>query len=180
MKKYLFKSDRLGFRIWSKEDLIPFGKMNQDKDVMEFFPSLLTIEQSHAMIDRLNQHYEDHGHTFYAVDELNSCKFIGFIGLVITTFESHFTPCLEIGWRLVPEIWGKGFATEGAKRCLKYAFEDLEKSEVYSFTALINSRSERIMQKIGMHKIDEFEHPKVDPQHQLSKHVLYKISKKEA
>jgi ribosomal-protein-alanine N-acetyltransferase len=92
---------------------------------------------------------------------------------------TDFSPCIEIGWRLHKKIWNKGYATEGAKACLKYGYENLNLQDVYSFTSKNNKRSEHVMEKIGMIKIGEFYHPKIDRNHPLCEHVLYKITKKE-
>lgn len=104
-----------------------------------------------------------------------SKEFIGFIGFHRPSFEADFTPCIEIGWRLKRDAWGKGYATEGAKACLKYGFTELNFKEVYSFTAKINKPSEKVMKKIGMQYVKEFDHPKLEPNNKLCKHVLYVI-----
>lgn len=103
--------------------------------------------------------------------------FIGYTGLHHAVFDTDFCPCLEIGWRLRAEAWGKGYATEGAQACLDYAFDTLHLPEIYSFTSLPNKRSERVMQKIGMQKVKEFDHPLVPCGHPLLRHVLYRIQK---
>ena len=110
------------------------------------------------------------------MDVLKSREFIGFIGLAWCEMEADFTPCAEIGWRLKKSAWGKGYATEGATRCLAYGFEELQFKEIYSFTTTTNIRSERVMQKIGMSKVGVFEHPKMAIGHPLRPHVLYHIS----
>lgn len=104
-------------------------------------------------------------------------EFIGFIGFHTATFESDFTPCIEIGWRLKKEAWGKGYATEGAKACLEYGFEELGFDEIYSFTADINEPSKQVMRKIGLKFLTEFDHPKVDPDSTLREHVLYYVQR---
>lgn len=172
---YVFQTLRLGFRAWLNSDTAPFVAMNQNTQVMEFFPSLLSQDDTLAMIARIRAHFEEHGFGLWAVDDLSTGVFIGFIGLTHPRFESFFTPCVEIGWRLHPDAWGKGYATEGARACLEYAFGHLKLSEVYSMTALPNKRSENVMLKIGMAKIGEFEHPLVPENHFLHPHVLYKI-----
>ncbi|MEM7512649.1 MAG: GNAT family N-acetyltransferase [Bacteroidota bacterium] len=174
---YLFQSERLGFRTWQKSDLDTYAAMNADPDVMEFFPSLLSREVSKKSIENFEKHYEEHGFNFFPVDTLSENRFIGFIGMKRVGFEAFFTPCVEIGWRLDKAYWGKGYATEGALRCLKFAFEELGEEAVYSFTALQNKRSERVMQKIGMHKAGEFDHPKLSEDSELRQHVLYKIER---
>lgn len=180
MAPFKFRSKRLGFRLWSDQDITPFVRLNADPEVMEFFPSTLSREQTVAMMDRINRQHAEHGYGLYAVEELNSGEFVGFIGLSIPTFESWFTPCVEIGWRLRKDVWNKGLATEGAQRCLHYAFENLRLETIYSFTAALNKRSERVMEKIGMTRVGEFDYPKVAPESPLRKHVVYKILKRSA
>ncbi len=175
MKDYLFTSSRLGFRNWRPADLPAFTALNQDPQVMEFFPGLLSPEQTEQFHQRLIRHFDEHGFTFYATDLLESGRFIGFIGFARATFESFFTPCIEIGWRTLPFSWGKGLATEGARACLDYGFRELGFEEVYSFTAVANKRSERIMQKAGMEKVGEFGHPRVAEDSWLHRHVLYRL-----
>lgn len=176
---YLFTSPRLGFRNWKDSDYEAFANMNQDPEVMRFFPEPLKPEETKGLIDRIQQHFDEYGYTFYAVDHLVDDEFIGFIGMVRATFESHFTPCNEIGWRLRKEYWGTGLATEGAKACLEHGFSTLGFDEIYSFTATTNHPSENVMKKIGMTKVDEFDHPKLPADSPLLRHVLYKITKAE-
>jgi RimJ/RimL family protein N-acetyltransferase len=173
---YFFQSKRLGFRQWKDADAKVLVEMNQDPRVMEFFPDLLSEEETLAMIARIQNDIHQRGYGWFAVDELASGLFIGFIGMSHPRFESFFTPCLEIGWRLHPDFWGKGYATEGATACLKYAFKHLDVSSIYSFTTVANKRSEQVMINVGMNKIGKFEHPML-PNHPLSPHVLYVIHK---
>jgi RimJ/RimL family protein N-acetyltransferase len=151
--------------------------MNKDDEVMQYFPSVLTDEETIAMINRIRAHFEKHGFGLFALEKLSSKEFIGYTGFMIPSFESSFTPCVEIGWRLRKEDWGKGYATEAAKACLHYGFEVLGFEKIYSFTATINSRSEKVMQSIGMVKEGEFDHPKIALDHPLCRHVLYTIEK---
>ena len=177
-KVYLFKSERLGFRNWIAEDVKPFSAMNSDESVMNFFPNPLTHEETQGFVKRLQRHFENFGYTFFAVDKLENGELIGFIGLVKTAYETDFTPCVEIGWRLKTAAWNKGYATEGAFACLGYGFNTLGFTEIYSFTPVLNENSEKVMIKIGMEKIGAFNHPKVEKGHRLEKHVLYKINNK--
>lgn len=176
---YIFESQRIGFRNWKKSDLELFSALNSDAVVMKNFPNKLSTSETEAFIVRLQKHYLQNAYTFFAADLLQNKELIGFIGLVNTNFDADFTPCLEIGWRLKKEVWNQGLATEGALRCLQFAFEDLKKPEVFSFTSLGNLASERIMQKIGMTKISEFKHPKLDQSSPLLDHALYRIKKEE-
>lgn len=172
---YIFRSARLGFREWQDADIAPFAALNADPVVMEFFPATRTYEETAALVARFREHFSQHGFCFFAVDRLDTGLFIGFIGLNTPSFTAWFTPCVEIGWRLLQSEWGHGFATEGALRCLQYAFEKLKVDTVWSFTAIPNKRSERIMQKAGMTKAGTFAHPALSDGHWLKEHVLYKM-----
>jgi ribosomal-protein-alanine N-acetyltransferase len=176
-QNYIIKTARLGFRAWKENDLEAFAKINADKEVMHYFPNVLTKEQTKGFIARLSDHHQKHGFCFYAVDLLETKQLIGFIGFTRTNFESFFTPCVEIGWRLDAKVWNKGLATEGALACLDYGFNTLNFEAIYSFTPKLNLPSERIMQKIGMQKVGEFEHPLLEDEDVLKSHLLYKIEK---
>lgn len=169
----MITTERLILRSWQESDLAPFAAMNADPRVMEFFPRLMDREGSDALAARLDKHEKENGFTFWAVEIPGVAEFAGFIGLIRTPFEAHFTPCVEIGWRLAAEFHGKGYATEGAKAALTYGFNELALPEIYSFTALPNKNSWRVMEKIGMERTGEFDHPKIEEGHALRRHVLY-------
>jgi [ribosomal protein S5]-alanine N-acetyltransferase len=179
MKEYLLKTERLGLRKWMKSDFKPFAKMNADPEVMKYYPYLLTEAQSNTFAERIIQQYEKYGYCVYAADLLDEDRFIGYTGFMKPSFESYFTPCVEIGWRLDSSVWNLGLATEGALACLNYGFENLGFEKIYSFTSVLNLPSERIMQKIGLQKIDEFEHPRLKEGDRLKRHVLYCAEKSE-
>lgn len=168
-------TERLVLRHWREADLAPFITMNQDPKVMEYMPSLLTDEQVTLFYEGMQQHFKMHGYGLYActVDQ----QFIGFVGLNVAKFEAHFTPAVEIGWRLAYPYWGKGYATEAARAVVKFAFQQFGLKEIVSFTAIQNMRSRRVMEKLGMtHDPKEnFAHPKLVPTHPLSMHVLYRL-----
>jgi len=170
---YIFKSARLGFRNWLATDLEEMAAINADKEVMEFFPRLATKEETANFIHRMQRQFTDKGFCYFAVDKLENNEFIGFIGLSEQTFEAHFTPCIDIGWRLSKTAWNKGFATEGAARCLEFAFHDLNLQKVVAVAPKINVRSEQVMKKIGMKKLGEFEHPLLGDCERLKDCVLY-------
>lgn len=177
MSEYIITSNRLGLRQWSENDHDAFAKMNADAKVMEHFPYLMTREQTDAYLKRIYAHFKEYGYGVYAVDVLESGEFIGYIGFSCPTWEAYFTPCVEVGWRLKSEHWNNGYATEGAKACLEYGFKSLGFDAIYSWTALDNLASERVMQKIGLIKIDEFDHPRIQKGHRLERHVLYELKK---
>jgi ribosomal-protein-alanine N-acetyltransferase len=169
------ETDRLLLRAWKDEDVEPFIEMNEDSDVMRFFPFALTAEQSCAFVERIVKHFEVEGFGLFAAEVKSDGRFIGFIGLHRPTFESSFTPCVEIGWRLAKDVWGKGYAPEGAKRVLSFGFEECGLKEILSWTSVLNTPSIRVMQKIGMVRGDDFLHPNVPESHVLCPHVMYKL-----
>ena len=173
-EKYLFTSERLGFRNWHLSDIDKMHEINSDEKVMEFFPRIPTIEQTTEFIERMKKQFEDKGFCYFAVDKLEDNDFIGFIGLSEQTYDADFTPCIDIGWRIKSSEWNKGFATEGAKRCLSYALDNLKLEKIYSIAPKINIRSEHIMSKIGLKKQYEFEHPLLANDERLKYCVLYK------
>jgi [ribosomal protein S5]-alanine N-acetyltransferase len=177
--EYIFESIRLNFRRWKKEDRKIFAEMNSNSECMKYFPKVLDENESNSFIDRIEKHIETRGYGLWAVEEKDTTHFIGFIGFNYTELKTDFSPCIEIGWRLHPKSWGKGYATEGAKTCLQYAYSSLKLNEIYSFTSKINTKSEHIMQKIGMKRIGNFLHPNIDRTNPLCEHVLYKITKEE-
>lgn len=173
-KKYIFQSDRLGFRNWILDDIDKMHAINSDDKVMEFFPSIPTKEQTAEFIERMQKQFLDKGYCYFAVDKLEDNEFIGFIGLSEQTYIAAFTPCIDIGWRLIKKEWNKGFASEGAIECLNYAFNTLKLDCVFSIAPSINTKSEHIMTKIGMKKQYEFEHPLLSNNPRLKTCVLYK------
>ena len=155
--------------------------MNQDPEVMEFFPSTSDFEGTKALVERICQHFKTHDFGAFAIELKATGEFIGFVGLMTPSFEAHFTPCVEIGWRIAKNFWNQGYATEAAKMVLHLAFERYGLKEVVSFTAAVNKRSMRIMEKVGLQYDlhDDFDHPKLDKTHPLSRHVLYRLTAKE-
>jgi len=177
---YLFISERLGFRNWQDNDLDAFVAMNADPDVMEFFPKTLSHKSSLLLMEKLMKHYEEKQHTYFAVDILKTGECIGFIGLVKQEYDAPFTPCVDIGWRLAKAFWGKGYATEGARRCLDYGFEFLNLREIYAVATPINLPSIRVMEKIGMKKAGTFVHPKLTDNKRLRDCVYYVIDNEDS
>jgi RimJ/RimL family protein N-acetyltransferase len=173
--KYLFKSERLGFRNWLDSDIELMCKINADEKVMEFFPGIATKAQTAELIVKMQQQFKEKGFCYFAVDKLENNEFIGFIGLSEKSFEAEFTPCVDIGWRISREEWNKGYASEGAQRCLEYAKDVLKLEKIVSIAPKINVKSEWVMKKIGMEKVLEFEHPLLINDERLKDCVLYQI-----
>jgi len=177
----IIETERLILRTWKKEDTDPYFQINQDPKVIEYFPGLQDRETTKNFITKVNNHFDKHGYSLYATVRKDTNEFIGFIGLLIADFEAHFTQATEIGWRLSSKRWGKGFATEGAKAVLDYAFKELEIPEIVSFTAEGNAKSIKVMQKIGLqHNAgNDFDHPKLDDASPLKRHVLYRLTRED-
>ncbi|EAR00016.1 GNAT family N-acetyltransferase [Maribacter sp. HTCC2170] len=176
-KEYLFKSERLGFRNWEENDLKELEIMNSDVEVMEHFPKTLAKKENKALFEKLRLHYKKHNHTYFATEILESGELIGFIGLVFQDYKTDFTPAVDIGWRLKKSAWGKGFATEGAKKCIDFGFNKLNLDKIIAICTVKNSKSENVMKKIGMNKIGEFNHPKLKEFPDLEKCICYGINK---
>ena len=169
---------RLNLRCWEENDMASLIKMNQDAEVMKYFPSTMTEKESLAFYKRVQNHFLEYGFGLFVVEEKVSNIFLGYTGFMIAQFESDFTPRVEIGWRFNKNYWGNGYATEAAKACLEYGFSKLNLDIIHSFTSILNKKSEAVMQRIGMVKIGEFNHPKLSVESQLRLHVKY-FSKKD-
>lgn len=172
------RTERLLLRRWQPEDREPFAALNADPSVVEFLPGPLTREESDQRAMRIDAHFDRHGFGLWAVEVPGTAPFIGFVGLAMPQFEAHFTPCVEIGWRLAAAYWGQGFATEGARAALDFGFQQLGLREIVSFTVPLNLRSRRVMERIGMtHDVaGDFDHPLLPDGHSLRRHVLYRIT----
>jgi RimJ/RimL family protein N-acetyltransferase len=144
------ETGRLLLREWREEDLPFFTAMNRDANVTEFLPGMLSVEQSADMVERLRSAFAERGFGLWAVQIKATGQFAGFTGLSVPRFEAAFTPCVEVGWRLAFEHWGKGYATEAAQSAVRFGFEELGLEEIVSFTTTANTRSIRVMEKLGM------------------------------
>ncbi len=172
-------TDRLLMRQWRDSDREPFAAMNADPAVMEHFPALQTREQSDALIDRNSPEIEGRGWGLWALEVRDTGEFIGFTGLSVPSFEAHFMPAVEIGWRLAKEAWGNGYATEAARAALAHGFGPAGLGEIVSFTTTTNLPSQRVMQRIGMthDEAGDFDHVRLPDGHRLQRHVLYRIDR---
>lgn len=171
------ETPRLLLRRWQDSDLEDFISMNADTEVMRFFPEPYSSERTKLLFEAIQREFTDYDYGLYAVEGRASGSFMGFTGFHRADFAVDFCPCIEIGWRLHKAFWNKGYATEGATACLEHGFSQLGFDRVYSFTAVLNLPSERVMQKIGMHLLRQFEHLGVPKEHPLRPHALYVITK---
>jgi 3-dehydroquinate dehydratase/shikimate dehydrogenase len=173
----MIETSRLILRPWKDSDLNPFAALNADPRVMKYFPKLMTTEETQTFINVIKSRFDRDGFCFFAAELKETHEFIGMIGLNIPAFTTSFTPCVEIGWRIAFDHWNKGYATEGALACLEYGFRELKLNKILSFTAVENKTSQRIMEKIGMTRVQngDFDHPNLPEGHPLQRHVLFEI-----
>jgi RimJ/RimL family protein N-acetyltransferase len=177
----LLTTSRLRLRLWRDEDLEPYAALNADPRVREFFPSVLTRQESADSMAFIREHWQQRGFGLWAVEVIGGSPFIGFIGLSVPSFDAPFMPCVEVGYRLAFDHWGRGYATEGSRASLTFGFETLGFAEIVAITAVRNERSRRVMERLGMRHdpADDFEHPSIDAGHPLRRHVLYRLTRDE-
>jgi RimJ/RimL family protein N-acetyltransferase len=176
----MITTERLILRPWKNEDFLPYAEMNADPRVREFFPSILTREESDAEVRRFQSTFARDGYCMFAAEVVATGQFAGFIGLQTMNFAvpSLAQPAVETGWRLSVANWGKGLATEGARGVIQYAFAILKLRELVAITVPANLRSRRVMEKIGMKHLQEldFDHPRVPEGHPLRAHLVYALT----
>lgn len=123
MNTIYIETDRLILRSWKKSDRDVFAEMNNNDNVMKYFPATLSVEESNSFADRINSEFEETGFGLYAVEIKETGEFIGYVGFHRFAFDAPFSPGWEIGWRISDKFWNKGYATEAAMACIKYARE---------------------------------------------------------
>lgn len=179
MPYYKLKTHRLRLRQWQSSDLIAFAALNADPEVMQYFPKFLNSDESEQLATRFQHLIHKHQWGFWAVELKENQKFIGFVGLHAQPEQFTFSPCVEIGWRLAKQYWHYGYATEAAQACLAFAFEVLKLDAVVAFTAYPNLASAKVMQRLSMTYLYDFNHPHLRQDHPLSRYVLYQIKHSE-
>lgn len=172
-------TERLILRPWRREDRAPFAELNADPEVMQHFPRPLTRAESDQTADQIEAHFREHGFGPWAVEVRGGPSFVGVVGLKHVDFEAPFTPAVEVLWRLARSAWGHGYATEAAARVLRFAFLELDLHAVVSFTATVNVRSRRVMERLGLQheSASDFDHPKLPPGDRLRRHVFYRLTR---
>ncbi|MEO0518112.1 MAG: GNAT family N-acetyltransferase [Cyanobacteria bacterium P01_A01_bin.116] len=179
-KIHELETTRLRLRQWIDADKVPFAQLNADVRVMEFFPNTLSKLRSDAVATQIQHAIAQNGWGFWAVDVKGKHPFIGMVGLNRPAYELPFGPCVEVGWRLGYPYWGHGYATEAAKAAIAFGFETLNLEEIVSFTALVNVRSQAVMERLGMMRSpNTFNHPSVKKGSLLEEHCLYTLTQKD-
>lgn len=173
------QAERLLLRRWLPRDQDPFAAICADPLVMEHFPATRSYEETRAYIEQIEAGFEAEGFGFWAVElrGAGAGTLIGFVGLRSIDPAMPFAPAVELGWLLGKEHWGQGYATEAATAAIHFAFEELGLVELIAYTAKCNLRSQRVMERLGMHRdpAEDFPHPKLAAEHPLSPHVLYRL-----
>lgn len=172
-------TERLRLRRWEASDRGPFAALNADPVVMEFFPNTLSRTESDSFIDRIEDHFDKHAYGLWAVELSETGQFVGHVGLWNAPPTVPFAPAIEVGWRLAQPFWGTGIAPEAANAAITDGFDRLGLQEIVSFTSTINSKSRRVMEKLGMthDERDDFDHPAVAEGSPLRPHVLYRLQR---
>jgi RimJ/RimL family protein N-acetyltransferase len=171
------ETDRLILRRFRPEDTDAMVAINADPQVMECFPSTMSREETLAHLARVKAHWTENNFGLFAVEIRDTGQMIGFTGLSIPPYETPATPCVEVGWRMTPTAWGKGYATEAATACLNWGFNEIDLNEIVSFTFEGNTRSRRVMERLGMthNTQDDFDHIMLPADSPLLRHVLYRL-----
>jgi len=172
----ILATGRLRLRPWKESDFAPFAALNGDPLVMEHFPAVKSRAQSDAEAHRILSRLDARGWGHWAIEVVGGAPFIGFAGLAEKTFAAPFTPCVEVGWRLARDAWGHGYATEAARAALAFGFRELGLAEIVSYTTLRNARSIAVMERLGMRRDIEFEHPLLPVGSPVRSHILYRLA----
>ena len=173
----ILETERLSLRTWKQDDLSNLLELCSDPEVMRYFPNTLDEQGTKAFLKRLMEMYDKHGYTYFAAEQKDTGAFVGFIGLAYQDYASPCTPAIDIGWRLLPEAWGNGFATEGAKACLAFGFQAKKLDTIVSVCSTTNVASERVMQRIGMTKGGAFKHPMLEGYAELQECLWYAVNR---
>ena len=177
------RTERLILRNWEDRDRKLFHRINSDERVMEFFPFRRNRAETDAKMDEFRGWIEEDGYGFAAAEIAATGECIGFVGLLDTDdVPSLPYSAIEIGWRLAPEFWGKGYVTEASEAWLAFGFETLKLDEIVSFAVAENHRSTAVMKRLGMRADPsaDFDHPDVPDSHpHLKRHVMYRLSRED-
>ena len=179
MTRPVLETDRLVMRRWRDTDLEPFAALNADPEVMEHFVSTLDRAESDGLVERIEAQFGERGYGLWALEVRATAAFIGFTGLAVQTYPAHFTPAVEVGWRLARPAWGHGYASEAARAALAHGFEVVGLDQIVSTTTRGNLRSQAVMVRLGMHRdpADDYDHPNVPAGHPIRPHVLYRLDR---
>jgi RimJ/RimL family protein N-acetyltransferase len=173
----MITTERLLLRKWRDDDAEPLAKMHESPEMMRFLGGPMTRADCDAMLARMRSHWETRGFGVFALEHASALA--GMCGVIVPRWDSPFQPCVEILWRLRPDLWGRGLVTEAARAALKDGFETHRFEEVLAFTIPANERSWRVMERLGMKRSpeDDFDHPLVAEGDPHRRHMLYRLKR---
>ena len=174
-RDFVIRTPRLILRPWRDSDLAAFAEQNADARVMRFLGGVLSRADSDAYVKRAQRHMDEHGFGKWAVEAPGIASLIGAVGLSHVRFEASFTPAIEVAWRLNRPYWGQGYATEAAQAAIDDGFGRIGLRQIVAMTALENAASAQVMQRVGMTRSMEFDHPAIPEESPLRRHVLYRL-----
>ena len=178
----IIETDRLILRNWRDEDHAAMHRLNSDEVVMKYFPFRRSRIESNLTMETIRNRISSQGFGFAAVELKQSGKVIGLAGLSNFADDVPFAPAIEIGWRLLPEHWGNGYATEAARAWIAHGFNKFGIDSIVSFAVADNIGSIAVMKRLGMrHYPDmDFDHPSVSDEYpSLKRHVFFSICAEE-
>ncbi len=153
------ETERLLLReLWPSDDKDMF-ELDSNSEVHKYLGKnpVIHIEQSQELISMFRNQYQANGIGRWATIEKETGLFIGWSGLkFITEPENNRVDYHDIGYRFMPQFWGKGYATEATKACLKYAFEEINLTEIIGAANEENNASRRVFEKCGLQFVEQF------------------------
>ena len=177
MKAPTLRTKRLLLRRWTDEDRDPFAQISTDPEVMRYRLAPLSRRESDGLIDETEASFDRNGFGLWAVEQIEDGRLLGFTGFGISDFDAPFCPAVDVGWTLARDVWGHGYATEGAVAALDFAFDQLQLDQVVAHTAELNERSRAVMRRLGMTHDpgDDFDAPWYEAGHTRRRFVLYRM-----
>lgn len=151
------------------------AEINANPEVMRYFPGTQSRERTLDFIERQMTQQRERGYCYFAAEHRQDQRLIGFIGISFQDYEAPYTPATDIGWRLHPDYWGQGLATEGARECLAFAFGESGLEQIVAVAVAQNAPSLRVMEKIGMTRRGSFDHPYLADYPHLKTCVWYSV-----
>jgi RimJ/RimL family protein N-acetyltransferase len=148
------QTERLTLRPFREEDVPDYAAMCADLEVMRFLGGKAwTRLDAWRHIATVLGHWQMRGFGLWAVEETETETFVGRVGFI----QPEGWPGFELGWTLARSCWGKGYATEAARRALTYAFTELEREHVISLIHPKNTASRAVAERLGEQYEDTIE-----------------------
>jgi ribosomal-protein-alanine N-acetyltransferase len=175
----MLEGPRVRLRPWRDEDLPAVAAMNGDPEVMRWFVKPLSRAESDEWSARMRAHFEKHGWGFWIVDLPGEADTVGVVGLQHASFESWFTPAVEIGWRTARGFQRRGLAEEAARLALAHGFGPAGLKEIVCWIVPGNTASEALARKLGFAPHGDFEHPRLPEGHPYRRQNLFRMTRED-